>query len=95
MKQIFLKKKKNLFDDFEEELSGFNLIQLMKFPTWSKIVGLEEKSLILDHAYLRYPMLVNNVTKVKPYFEDHVLLLFCIIETKPKAKPVKKKLWRH
>ena len=32
---------KNLFNDFEEEMLEFNLVQLVRFPTWSRIVGME------------------------------------------------------
>ena len=47
---------KNLFIDFEDELSTFNLILLVEFVTWSRIVGTELKESILDHIYIRDPM---------------------------------------
>ena len=43
---------KNLFQDFEDILSSFNLIQLVKFETWSRMVGTERRSSILDHIYI-------------------------------------------
>ena len=43
---------KNLFDDFEEILSECNLIQMVKFKTWSRIVGpVLRSSILLDHTY--------------------------------------------
>ena len=43
---------KNLFQDFDDILSDFNLIQVVKFETWSRMVGTERRSSILDHIYI-------------------------------------------
>ena len=40
---------KNLFDDFEDRLSMFNLVQMVNFVTWSRMVGSTVKLSILDH----------------------------------------------
>ena len=40
---------KNLFDDFEDRLSMFNLVQMVNFVTWSRMVGPTVRSSILDH----------------------------------------------
>ena len=40
---------KNLFDDFEDRLSMFNLVQMVNFVTWSRMVGSTVKLPILDH----------------------------------------------
>ena len=31
--------RKNFFDDFENKLGNYNLVQIVNFPTWSRIVG--------------------------------------------------------
>ena len=40
---------KNLFNDFDESLSCFELVQLVNFVTWSRIVGTSLRLSILDH----------------------------------------------
>ena len=40
---------KNFFSDFDEVLSEFELVQLVKFETWSRMVSSERMSSILDH----------------------------------------------
>ena len=49
---------KNLFDDLDSELSCFNLIQIVNFVTWSRMVGLNVRSSILDHIYLDWLNLI-------------------------------------
>ena len=63
---------KNLFNDFEEELSAFNLIQMVNFVTWSIMVGLERSSSILYHIYVRDPTVMLNLKFTEPFFGDHV-----------------------
>ena len=41
---------KNMFDDFDELLGEFNLIQMVKFKTWSRMVGPVLRSSVLDHV---------------------------------------------
>ena len=41
----------NLIEIFDEKLEDLNLIQLVKFDTWSRIVGLECRSSVLDHIW--------------------------------------------
>ena len=52
---------KNMFVDFEEALGEFNMIQLVKFPTWSRIVGDSFRESILDHIYCKDPTRISNL----------------------------------
>ena len=47
--------RKNYFELFDELLGTLNLIQLVNFETWSRMVGLVLRSSNLDHIY------VNNI----------------------------------
>ena len=38
-----------MFDDFDDLLSMFNLVQVVNFVTWSRMVGLTLRLSILDH----------------------------------------------
>ena len=61
---------KHYFSDFDEVLSEFELVQIVKFETWSRLVGPERRSSILDHFYIKNPMLISNV---KYSFFEHIL----------------------
>ena len=65
-------------DDFENELSDFNLIQMVDFGTWSRMVGPVFRSSILDHVYVRDPTVIKNLTSTKPFFGDHLVVEFLI-----------------
>ena len=67
-----------MFSDFDEVLAEFELIQLVKFETWSRMVGTERRSSILDHIYIKDPTLVSALKYVNPFFGDHVLLEFLV-----------------
>ena len=67
-----------LFQDFEEHLSEKNLIQLVNFPTWNRIVGLIHKSSILDHIYVRDPTCLSTISNKNLCFGDHDLIMFTL-----------------
>ena len=50
-----------IFDDFDDVLYDKNLIRLMEFPTWSRIVNNVLIESIIDHIYVKYPTLVSEV----------------------------------
>ena len=84
---------KNLFSDFNDVLSEFNLIQLVNFETWSRLVGSVRRSSILDHIYVKDPTIVNNLKCTNPYFGDHVLVEFVVNSSKIKNVPIVFRDW--
>ena len=80
---------KLLFNDFEDALSGFNLIQVVNFNTWSRLVGTVLRSSILDHIYIKDPTVLSNLRFSDPFFGDHVLIKFKVNAFKNIANPVK------
>ena len=66
------------FDDFENALSDKNLIQLVEFPTWSRIVNNVLLESIIDHIYVKDPTLVSGIQSMKPLFGDHFLVSITI-----------------
>ena len=50
---------KCLFEDFDDALSNFELVQLVNFVTWSRMVGTSLRSSILDHIYIKDPTIVH------------------------------------
>ena len=63
-----------MFENFENEMSDFNLVQLVRFTTWSRMVGPDLRSSILDHIYVMDPTVISNLTSTRPYFGDHLMV---------------------
>ena len=86
---------KNLFGDFEDKLSTYNLVQMVNFVTWSRMVGSNLRSSIIDHIYVKDPTLVQNITSLEPLFGDHMLVSFSIDGTKEDPVVTKRRDWRR
>ena len=86
---------KLLFEDFEITLSMCNLVQIVNFVTWSRLVGVTLKSSTLDHIYIKDPTLLKNISSIKPIFGDHLLIMFTVNGLKRKSGPVKMRDWRR
>ena len=56
---------KNLFADFDDVLSDFNLIQVVDFVTWSRMFGTNVRSSVLDHVYVKDPVIIKKIFAVK------------------------------
>ena len=87
--------RKNYFELFEEKLGDLNLLQLVKFVTWSCLVGLVLRSSILDHIYVNGVTLIKNVTRVKQCFGDHELIMAQICIDRSQPKTVLRRNWRN
>ena len=70
-----------MFVDFDEVLSEFNLVQIVNFVTWSRMVGTKRRTSILDHIYIKDPTIVSKLNFIDPFFGDHVLVEFVINAT--------------
>ena len=62
---------RKLFDLLDQVTSQFNLIQLVKFPTWSRKVNNTFKQSTLDHIYVDNPFNVGEPFSMHPLFGDH------------------------
>ena len=84
-----------MFEIFDEKLDDLNLIQLVNFDTWSRIVGLESRSSVLDHVYVNCVGLVRNVSHLKPIFGDHELVTAELCISRPVTKISTGRDWRY
>ena len=48
------------FDDFDDMRGDNNLVQLIEFPTWSRIINNVLSESITDHIYVKDPTLVGG-----------------------------------
>ena len=80
---------------FDSKLGELNLLQLVKFDTWSRQVGLVLRSSLLDHVYVNNVDLIKNITHSKPCFGDHELIIAQCCITRPLPKITQRRDWRH
>ena len=88
-------KQANLFEVFDSRLDDLNLIQLVNFDTWSRMVGLVVRSSIRDHIYVNRVGLIHNLKHLTPVFGDHVLILADVCMARPVSKTIIRRDWRR
>ena len=86
---------RDLFGCFDEILGGLNLVQMIDFPTWSRVVLNVYRESILDHVYCTDPELIENIHERTPTFGDHRLVLFSLSCEMPKIEHLIKRDWRN
>ena len=67
---------KRYFEEIDVLLNDLNLVQLVNFPTWSRMVNNNLRESILDHIYVSNPLTVRDLKNSKPTFGDHLLVSF-------------------
>lgn len=85
---------RRLFEILNEYFDQLDLIQLVKFPTWSRLVNASLKSSVLDHIYTQDITLVNNIQSYKPLIGDHLIVSFNLNEQIPKPKLLLRRNWQ-
>ena len=85
---------KNLCDDLINYFDPMSFIQLINFPTWSRIVQNILKESTLDHIYTNDSTLVENITFVTPLGGDHKIIIFSTLGTCSSPKPILKRDWK-
>ena len=83
----------NFFDEFALRLGALNLVQLVNFDTWSRMVGTNLRSSCLDHIYVKNDNIVTNVTHLRPCFGDHELVMVHLPLIKPPPSVSIKRNW--
>ena len=76
---------KNYYDDMEEALSGFDFIQLVEFPKWSRTVNNVVKLSTLDHIYSNSVTDVSSLEQIDPLWGDHCVVTLNLSSMKPSA----------
>ena len=71
-----------------------DLIQLVNFTTWSRLVGLNMRSSTLDHIYVNNVKLLKDIVYLKPVFGDHLLIMAQLCIGRPEQKTFIRRDWR-
>ena len=86
---------KNYFNDMSEKLNNYDMIQLVKFPTWSRIVNGALRESILDHVYSSNPLDVINLHRIDPICGDHCMVVFMLNSTKSPPTYSFRRNWKN
>jgi hypothetical protein len=86
---------RSYFEDFDEAMSGKTCIQLVNFPTWSRVVNGVHRESAIDHIYTPNPCQIRGFHNVKPYFGDHSAIMFEYNIVKPKPVTTIRRNWKN
>ena len=84
---------KHLFEFQNQQNETLNLIQIIDFPTWRRIVDNVQKESILDHVYVQDPTIVKNINSFVPTIGDHVMIIIDIVNRPEPPKIITKRSW--
>ena len=57
--------------------------------------GLDRRSFILDHIYVKDPTVMSNLTFTEPFFGDHVMVELIINANKIVKEPIRRRDWHN
>jgi exonuclease III len=72
-----------------------NLIQIIEFATWHRVVNETYKESLLDHFYVRDPTQIVEVIAKNPLIGDHKLIILNIPSVQKQPKIVIKRSWKE
>ena len=84
---------KNLFEIQNVIFDELNLIQMIEFPTWQRVINNVLKESVLDHVYVQDTTIIMKLNSTKPLIGDHRLVTFVIDAKKQQIKPQMKRNW--
>ena len=86
---------KNYFESLDSVFEPLNLIQMINFPTWDRVVNNEIRESTIDHIYVKNPLIINNLNHSKPLIGDHMLITCEIKCELDPPKIIYKRNWRR
>ena len=86
---------KLLYQKLTNTFENLNLIQLVEFNTWSRLINGILKTSTLDHVYTNDHTIINHLSSFKPEIGDHNCVIFSINDTMMIPPPILKRDWRR
>ena len=86
-------RNKLFFDRLNVICDDHNLFQLIRKPTWERIINNTIKTSILDHLYVKAPNHVTNIEMYEPLIGDHKLITFEIVANTTEPKILMRRNW--
>ena len=78
------------YDLLQSKFNDINLIQIVKFNTWSRLVENTWKESCLDHIYTNDTTSMININSNTPLMGDHKIITATLGDTKPTPKITEK-----
>ena len=86
---------KLFFENLNALCENFNLIQMVNFPTWQRVVNNVLKESIIDHIYVKNPFVISNLSTRIPLVGDHKLVMFEIASRQEPPKIYLRRNWKN
>ena len=86
---------KYLFENLNALCEHLNLIQIVNFPTWQRVVNNVLKESILDHIYVKNPFIIENISAIIPLIGDHRLIRFEIKSRPDPPQTFLRRNWKN
>jgi hypothetical protein len=88
---------RKMYDEWLEAITAFDLIQILKEPTWERIYNNNVRTSILDHVYVDDMSAVETITVENQLISDHSLVCLTSIgkEKRKKFSEIEYQCWRH
>ena len=86
---------KHYFEHFDDVMEEHVCIQLVKIPTWSRMVNNQHRESTIDHVYVNNKHLIRKVSSIKPYFGDHLMIIIEYDSAKPNSETNFKRNWKN
>ena len=83
------------FEALNTAFQPHNLMQIVDFDTWSRIINNETKSSLIDHVYVKDPTSFKNLSAITPPFGDHKLISFTTTIEKIPLTEIFKRNWKN
>ena len=78
---------KNNLEALNLVMSCYNMLQIIKYPTWSRTINGTIKESTLDHIYVNDATIVQNLYPVVPEIGDHKLIIMELIGSQQAPTP--------
>ena len=88
--------QRQLFNDFNQILGHHQFNQLVREPTWERMVEGNLRDSIIDHIYTNDELTISNVKLLNMSFGDHKMVVAMISnEIDKEILKIKRRNWKH
>ena len=86
---------RNYFLDMDNILGESNLVQLVNFNTWCRLVNSQVRESLIDHVYSSNPATILSVDGIKPVFGDHTMVNVLVKLNRPVPTTYQRRDWKR
>jgi exonuclease III len=86
---------RNYFLDMDNILAESNLVQLVNFNTWCRIINTQVRESLIDHVYSSNPASILKVDGFKPVYGDHTMVNISVELNRPVPATYYRRDWKR